>query len=110
FAHTISISQADANMGNMGLYVDNRGDVVIKKVVFREIIPFTEETGERTTETIENDGLSVRVDSDFPRIADYTLNGKTLNGSERRFNYVTINTVDYPATATAEKSEDGKSI
>ena len=110
FAHTISISQADANMGNMGLYVDNRGDVVIKKVVFREIIPFTEETGERTTETIENAGLSVRVDSDFPRIADYTLNGKTLNGSERRFNYVTINTVDYPATATAEKSEDGKSI
>ena len=110
FAHTTSISQAAADMGNMGLYVDNKGDVVIKKVVFREILPFTEETGERKTETIENDGLSVRVDSDFPRVVDYTLNEKTLNGSERRFNYVTINTVDYPATATAEKSEDGKSI
>lgn len=110
YAHTTGISKAEAAMGGMGLYVDNRGDILVKKVVFRELLPFAEETGERKTEIIANDGLTVRLDSDFPRVADYTLNGKTLDGSKLRFNYVTINTVDYPATATAEKSADGKSI
>ncbi|OUP48085.1 endo-alpha-N-acetylgalactosaminidase family protein, partial [Lachnoclostridium sp. An181] len=110
FAQTSSISQANPNLGNMGVYVDNRGDIIVKKVVFRELLPFEETTGERQLETIENDGLTVRLDADFPRVVDYTLNGKTLNGSEVRYNYVSINTVDYPATATYEKSEDGKSI
>ena len=110
FAHTASIAEADSAAGSMGLYVDNRGDVVVKKVVFRELFPLAEITGERQTETILNDGLSVRLDCDFPRVADYTLNGKTLSGSLLRYNYVTINTVDYPASATYEKSEDGKSI
>ena len=110
FAHTSSISQADPVAGNMGLYVDNNGEIVVKKVVFRELLPFEETEGERQTETIENDGLSVRLDTDFPHIVDYTLNGKTLNGAEVRYNYVSINTVDYPATATYEKSEDGKSV
>ena len=110
FAQTSSIEKADPNAGNMGVYVDNRGEIVVKKVVFRELQPFQEATGERQTETIENGDLAVRLDKDFPHIVDYTLNGKTLNGSEVRYNYVSINTVDYQATATYEKSSDGKSI
>lgn len=43
--------------------------------------------------------MSVRLDSDFPHVIDYTLNGKVMNGAELRYNYVTINTTDYKATA-----------
>lgn len=107
FVCTGPISQAKASLGNMGLLVDNGGEVLVKKVTFREVYPFTEETGERETVSIANDGLTVRLDSDFPRVAEYELNGKTLNGSEVRYNYVTINTMDMPATAEIiEQGED----
>lgn len=99
FAHTAQVSQAETTVGGMGLYVDNNGDILVKKVVFREVVPYQEAEGEREPVTIENDGLSVRLDSDFPHVIDYTLNGKVMNGAELRYNYVTINTVDYKATA-----------
>lgn len=106
FAHTASVSQAETSMGGMGLYVDNQGDVLVKKVVFREVRPFEEATGEQTPKTIAKDGLTVRLDGEFPRVIDYTLNGKTLNGAELRYNYATINTVDYPATAEITASSE----
>lgn len=99
FAHTAQVSQAETTVGGMGLYVDNNGDILVKKVVFREIVPYQETEGEREPVTIENDGLSVRLDSNFPHVIDYTLNGKVMNGAELRYNYVTINTTDYKATA-----------
>lgn len=103
FANTGITTQAETAMGGMGLYVDNNGDILVKKVVFREVIPFQEAEGEREPVSISKDGLDVRLDKDFPHVIDYTLNGKTLNGSELRYNYVTINTVDYPATAEITK-------
>ena len=99
-AHTMGISQCEAMPGNMGLMFNgDLGDILVKKVVFREVKPFQEETGERKTLSISNDGLTVNLDEDFPRVANYELNGKTMNGSELRYNYVTINSVNMPATA-----------
>ena len=106
FANTGSVSKAEANMGQMGLYVDDKGDILVKKVVFREIQPMKAEEGKRETVSITNDGLSARLDKDFPRVADYTLNGKKMNGAEVRYNYVTINTVDIPAKAEIVKQDD----
>lgn len=34
FAHTAQVSQAETTVGGMGLYVDNNGDILVKKVVF----------------------------------------------------------------------------
>lgn len=105
FAHTAQVSQAETTVGGMGLYVDNNGDILVKKVVFREIVPYQETEGEREPVTIENDGLSVRLDSDFPHVIDYTLNGKVMNGAELRYNYVTINTTDYKARLKSQSRQ-----
>lgn len=99
FAHTAKMTQSEPGVGGMGIFVGDQGDLLLKKVVFREVVPYQEAEGEREPVTIENDGLSVRLDSDFPHVIDYTLNGKVMNGAELRYNYVTINTVDYKATA-----------
>ena len=100
FSHSTGVKQAEVIPGNMGILLNgNRGDVLVKKVVFRELAPMKEETGERQTISIANDGLTVRLDEDFPRVMDYMLNGKTMNGAEKRYNYVTINTVNIPATS-----------
>ena len=104
FANIGSMTKATADYGGMGLYVDDKGDILVKKVVFRKIVPMKEETVTRETTSIANDGLTVQLDKDFPRVVDYTLNGKTMNGAELRYNYVTINTVDYPATAEIDAS------
>ena len=108
FAHSNGMNQVEVLPGNMGLIFNgNLGDILVKKVVFREVNPMQEETGERQTTSITNDGLTVRLDQDFPRVADYELNGKKLGGSELRYNYVTINTVNIPATAEiTAQSED----
>lgn len=109
----VGASEIDANqmqtvLGNMGLFTDNNTDILVTKVIFREVQPFREETGEQKTVSIQKDGLTVRLDEEFPRVVDYQLNGKTLNGSPVRYNYVTVNAIDMPATAkitqTAEDS------
>ena len=107
FANTGITSQAKPATGGMGLYVDNNGDILVKKVVFREVLPLKKAEGERQPLSIANDELTVRLDNDFPRVVDYTLNGKIMNGAEVRYNYVTINTVDYPAEAkiTEQKAD-----
>ena len=98
--HSQGISKAENVPGNMGIILNgDLGDILVKKVVFRQLNPLQEETGERQTTSISNDGLTVNLDQDFPRVADYELNGKTMNGSEIRYNYVTINSVNMPATA-----------
>ena len=92
------INKAESVPGNMGIILNgDLGDILVKKVVFRQLNPLQEETGERQTTSISNDGLTVNLDQDFPRVADYELNGKTMNGSEIRYNYVTINSVNMPA-------------
>lgn len=98
--HSQGINKAESVPGNMGIILNgDLGDILVKKVVFRQLNPIQEETGERQTTSISNDGLTVNLDQDFPRVADYELNGKTMNGSEIRYNYVTINSVNMPATA-----------
>ena len=98
--HSQGINKAESVPGNMGIILNgDLGDILVKKVVFRQLNPLQEETGERQTTSISNDGLTVNLDQDFPRVADYELNGKTMNGSEIRYNYVTINSVNMPATA-----------
>ena len=107
-AHMAGVEQAEVTPGNMGLMFNgDLGDILVKKVVFREVNPLQEETGERQTIAISNDGLTVNLDADFPRVKDYEFNGKTMNGSELRYNYVTINSVNIPAAAEiTEQSSD----
>lgn len=106
FANTCSMSQAVSTMGNMGMYVDNNGEILVKKVVFRELFPFEEAEDPYETVSIANDGLTVRLDKTFPRVADYTLNNKVMNGAKLRYNYVTINTVDMSADAEITAQDD----
>lgn len=107
FSHSMGIEQAETVPGNMGILLNgNNGDVLVKKVVFRELAPLKEEEGERQTVSIAKDGLTVQLDQDFPRVMDYMYNGKTMNGAEKRYNYVTINTVNIPATSEIIAQDD----
>ena len=106
FANVCAKSQAESVMGNMGLYVDNNGDVLIKKVVFRELFPFEETEGQEETVSVTKDGLTARLDKEFPRVLDYTLNGKTMKGAALDYHYVTINTVDMKAEAEITAQDD----
>lgn len=102
FCHTQNVANATETMGNMGLVLGRLGDILVKKAVFREIAPFEETTSTAADITIEKDGLTVRLDGEFPRVIDYTLNGKKMNGAELSYHYATINNTDYPATATTK--------
>lgn len=106
FANVCTKSQAESVMGNMGLYVDNNGEILVKKVVFRELFPFEEAERQRETVSIANDGLTVRLDKDFPRVVDYTLNQKVMKGAKLSYDYVTINTVDMAAEASIIAQDD----
>lgn len=107
FAHTDNIEKTQIVPGQMGLMFNgDLGNIVIKKVVFREVAPMKAEEGKRETIKLENDGLTVQLDKDFPRVAQYELNGKTMQGAEVRYNYATVNAMDLPATA--ELTEQGK--
>ena len=44
---TSDVSQMKETMGNMGLYLEDDGEILVKKAVFREINPLKEETEER---------------------------------------------------------------
>ena len=103
---TSDVSQMKETMGNMGLYLEDDGEILVKKAVFREINPLKEETEERETVSITNDGLKVNLDEDFPRVAEYELNSKKMDGSRARYNYVTVNTVNIPATAQIVEQDE----
>ena len=106
FVHTEPRSEAKSTLGGMGLYLGVNGDVAIKRVEFREVLPFEEPVSEApANRTIAADGLTVQLAGDFPRVIDYTLNGKVMKGAEKRYNYATINATDYPATAVVVESE-----
>lgn len=107
FCHTQSITNATEELGQMGLVLGNLGDILVKKAVFREIAPFEETESQAENISIANDGLTVQLDGEFPRVIDYTLNGKKMNGAELSYHYATVNNTDYPATATvADKTDD----
>ena len=104
---TSEVSQMEQKPGAMGIYLEDGAEILLKKAVFREISPMQEETGERRTVEIANEDLTARLDQDFPRVAEYELNGKKMDGSRVRYNYVTINSVNMPATAEiTEQSAD----
>ena len=106
FMYTGSVSQVKDTMGKMGLLTGSKCDIVVKKVVFRNVLPFMAETDDSGDKIIAKDGMNVTLADDFPRVKEYDLNGKKMNGAEFKYNYVTINSVDYPATATIAKESD----
>ena len=99
FMTTSEVSQMEQIFGGMGLYLENGSEILLKKATFREVIPMKEETGTGEAIEVKNDGLTVKLDREFPRVQEYELNGKKLDGSRVRYNYVSINTVNIPATA-----------
>ncbi len=106
FMYTGSVSQVKDTMGKMGLLTGSKCDIVVKKVVFRSVLPFMAETDDSGDKIIAKDGMNVTLADDFPRVKEYDLNGKKMDGAEFKYNYVTINSVDYPATATIAKESD----
>ena len=106
FMYTGTVSQANASLGRMGLLTGNNCEILVKKVIFRTVLPTLLEADDSDTTTIAKGGLTVSLASDFPRVKEYALNGKILKGTEFKHNYVTINTVDYPAAATATVTSD----
>ena len=64
-------------------------------------IPVAEEqTGEE--KTISSGDMSVTMDSSFPRVIKYTLDGKTLNGQEIPYYVVELNNKEYKPQVTSE--------
>lgn len=59
-----------------------------------------------TSKTIASDNMNVRVDTKFPRIIDYTLNGKVMKGQEKPVYVVEVNNVYYKPDVTSEISGD----
>ncbi|MEG2454805.1 MAG: LamG-like jellyroll fold domain-containing protein [Oscillospiraceae bacterium] len=103
FTHTEPRTESKTTLGGMGLILGSNGDVDIKRVEFREVVHFEEPAGGApVNKSITADGLTVQLAGDFPRVIDYTLNGKVMKGAEKRYNYATINATDYPATATIQ--------
>jgi len=93
--------------GIIGISTEKVSDILLKKVVYRSLPENYLPEDTEGSKTIEKGDLTVSVAGDFPRVIDYTLNGKTLYGSEFKNNMVTINAVDYPAQATvAEQSAE----
>ena len=64
-------------------------------------MPVAEEsTGEE--KVISSDSMSVTMDSSFPRVISYTLDGKTLNGQEIPYYVVELNNKEYRPAVTSE--------
>lgn len=107
FCHTQGMTNATTAMGRMGLILGDYGDIMLKRAEFREVVSFEETESAAEDLTIAKDGLTVRLDGEFPRVIDYTLNGKKMNGAELSYHYATVNNVDYPATAeiTAQSAD-----
>lgn len=64
-------------------------------------MPVAEETtGEE--KTISSGSMSVTMDSSFPRVISYTLDGKTLNGQEIPYYVVELNNKEYKPQVTSE--------
>lgn len=99
FMYTGNVSQVSEALGRMGLLTGSKCDILVKKVVFRNVLPFMAEEDNSGNKEISKDGLTVTLADDFPRVKEYDLNGKKMKGTEFEYNYVTINSVDYPAAA-----------
>lgn len=56
---------------------------------------------------IKSDELTVKMDEKFPRVIDYTLNGKKLYGQEKPLYYVSINNKEYVPTITSTFTTNG---
>ena len=68
-------------------------------------MPVAEETtGEE--KTISSGSMSVTMDSSFPRVISYTLDGKTLNGQEIPYYVVELNNKEYKPEVTSEFTAD----
>ncbi len=106
FMYTGSVSQVKDTIGKMGLLTGSKCDIVVKKVVFRSVLPFMTETDDSGDKIIAKDGMNVTLADDFPRVKEYDLNGKKMDGAEFKYDYVTINSVDYPATAAITDESD----
>ena len=105
-----TVSEAAAAEGRIGLSTESSADVLVKKVVCRTLPYQIAEEENETANSITKDGLIVSLAEDFPRVIDYTLNDKKLYGSDFVHNYVTINTVDYPASAVIISKTEEKVV
>ncbi len=107
YTFTATIAQAAEVYGQMGFVTESKADVLIKKMIYRRLDVLEASPAEGETIQIERDGMQVLLDGGYPRVIQYTLNGKTMLGSEQRYEYVTINSNDYKAAAalTAHDAE-----
>lgn len=62
------------------------------------------------SETLTSGTLTVKIDKAFPRVIDYTLNGKTLKGQPSKLSTIKINTVELTPTVTFEKTNDSTAV
>ena len=106
YVYSGTVSDADEIEGMAGISTESQSDILVKQVVFRTLPMRIAEEDSSTETSIAKNDLTVALADDFPRVIDYTLNGKKLYGSEFKYNYVTINTVDYPASAEITSQTD----
>lgn len=101
-----TVEQAVSEKGYVGLYTQSTTNMVVKEVTFRSSIPFLAQQDETGDKVISDGDMSVTLADNFPRVKEYTLNGKTMYGSEFKHDYVTINSVNIPAVAEVTNETD----
>jgi endo-alpha-N-acetylgalactosaminidase len=100
---TKKISQAEVKPGRIGIMTTSGTDVIIRRIESSKFRPLDESQAGSEKIKIQNGGLQVILDSNFPRIVEYRLNGKRLSGGHKSYHYVTVNATDYPAAASVIK-------
>lgn len=92
--------------GKAGLRLSNNNGLYQYLSVNSESLLETPDA-ETVEREIKSDKLTVKMDEKFPRVIDYTLDGKKLYGQEKHFYYVSINNKDYVPTVSSIFTEIG---
>lgn len=83
-------------------------DITISNLKMVEVSTLAPWYLEPETQVLEKDGLKVLVDSEFPRIASYEFNGKTITGQKNAYKTMILNGIAYEPTVSSEVSTNGE--
>ena len=98
------VPELTKSKGKAGVRLSNNDGLYQYLAINSEVLLETPDA-EPVEREISSSDLTVKMDEKFPRVIDYTLDGKKMYGQEKPVYYVTVNNVDYVPEVTSTFTE-----
>lgn len=99
-----TITGLPSGSGKVGVRYTGNAGADIYNLSYRTSNPLEQYTGQVTQQTIASEQMKVSLDKDFPRVIQYELDGKTMQGQQKAYRAIELNNTLTKVNVTSEFS------